>query len=481
MPAATQPEGDDPSEEEVTEYDGDYDTDIASSVKHKDALKSSARDSSLDNETLEDRTAPKGGATPTGRGPPPLPSVPAPRDIPLLPQSAPTPKLARKSTDKPRAAPPPTPTPREAGQGEDENEYDPYRNEFLQDLPSPTSYEAFSPIMQPPEAGAEDEDLYDASPQPARAPPPTQPPSALAQAHQAHQQELRQSLDVPRPQTTNRRSMELPRPSGDQGYIATDVDLAHSSQWYAQTPDVPPPSLQKRSDILLEIESSASSRRGGTTTISKEIYILYMDYSQTVITARFGASDPTNVTLEQRHERPPPPLRQDQLEAASNQFGSRIASSVPSKANSTVGDGTAHALILELLRPLSGSVLLPVGTRAYGAAVYANLANASTQQFDEIRAGDIVTFRNAKFAGHKGGLHTKYSMEVGRPDHVAVVADWDGTKKKIRVWEQKGKEGGKGTAKVKEESYRVADLKSGEVRIWRVMGREWVGWGNGEK
>lgn len=73
-------------------------------------------------------------------------------------------------------------------------------------------------------------------------------------------------------------------------------------------------------------------------------------------------------------------------------------------------------------------------------------------------------------------------MEVGKPDHVAVVADWDGTKKKIRVWEQKGKEGPKGgSAKVKEESYRVADLKSGEVRVWRVMGRGWIGWEAGGK
>ena len=38
----------DEEEEEVTEYEGDYDTDIASSVPHKDALKSHARESSFD-------------------------------------------------------------------------------------------------------------------------------------------------------------------------------------------------------------------------------------------------------------------------------------------------------------------------------------------------------------------------------------------------------------------------------------------------
>lgn len=485
MPPPTEQQAD-ASEGEVTEYDGDYDTDIAPSAKHKDALKSSARDSSLEENRMVDQTASKGRANSPGRGPPPLPNVSAPRDIPPLPQFNQTAKHPRKSTDVPRAAPPPIPPSQETFQEEAENEYDPYKyNAPQQDGRSPTSHKAFSPILQPPEMGAEDEDLYEESPRSAHAPPPPpahgQPPSTLIQPHQASQNALRQSLDTPRSQATSRRSMEVPRPSGEQGFMASDVDLAPSSQWYAQTPDVPPPSLQKRNDILCEIESSTSSKRGGKTTVSKDIYILYMDYSQTVITASFGASDPTNVTFEQRHERPPSPPRQDQLEAASNQFGSRIASSVPSKANSTIGDGTSHALILDLLHPLSTSALLPVGTRAYGALVYANLANASTQQFDEIRPGDIVTFRNAKFAGHKGGLHTKYSMDVGKPDHVAVVADWDGTKKKIRVWEQKGKEGGKGPAKVKEEGYRVTDLKSGEVRVWRVMGRGWVGWEGGQK
>jgi myosin tail region-interacting protein MTI1 len=271
--------------------------------------------------------------------------------------------------------------------------------------------------------------------------------------------------------------------------MATDIDLSPSSQWYAQTPDVPPPSLQNRSDILIETETSTSSKRGGKTTISKDIYILYMDYSQTIISISFDANDLLNATLEQRHERPPPVPRQDQLEAASHQFGSVIARNAPPKSTNTTNttntptttttsdttntNTSAHTFILSLLPPYA---LPPIGTRAYGACIYSNLANASTQQLDEMRAGDIVSFRNAKFVGHRGGLHTKYSVEVGKPDHVAVVAEWDGAKKKIRVWEV-GRATKGGAAKVREEAYRVQDLRSGELRVWRVVGREWVGWG----
>lgn len=68
-------------------------------------------------------------------------------------------------------------------------------------------------------------------------------------------------------------------------------------------------------------------------------------------------------------------------------------------------------------------------------------------------------------------MHAKYSAEVGKPDHVGVVVEWDGSKKKVRVWEQ-GREG----RKVKVEGFRMGDLRSGEVRVWRVMGRGWVGW-----
>jgi len=228
--------------------------------------------------------------------------------------------------------------------------------------------------------------------------------------------------------------------------------------------------FQNRQDILFEVEESSSSKRGGKTTISKDVYVLFSDYSQTVVTARFDAKNADDVVLEQRHEAPPARLRQDQLEEAWTRFGQQMARETEGKQNIVVGDGSPQALILELLRS-HGSALLPVGTRSYGALVYANLANATVTQFDEIRPGDIVSFRNARFQGKHGSLHAKYSAEAGKPDHVAVVGEWDGTKKKIRAWEQ-----GRESKKVKSESFRLGDLRSGEVKVWRVMPRSWVGW-----
>jgi hypothetical protein len=263
--------------------------------------------------------------------------------------------------------------------------------------------------------------------------------------------------------------MDASRPSVDQGYIAMDVDLAEGSLWWTQ-PNNPPPVFQNRKDIFFEVEESTSTKRGGKTTVSKDVYVLFMDYSQTVITVSFDARNPSDVSLEQRHEPPPLQPRQDQLEKAHAQFGTRISDAVNAIQNTTVSDGTPFGLVQHLLSPLKDA-LLPVGTRAYGALVYANLANASVQQNDEIRAGDIVTFRNARFQGHRGTMHQKYNAEVGKPDHVGIVVDWDGTKKKIRAWEQ-----GRESKKVKVESFKLNDLRSGECKVWRVMPRSWVGW-----
>ena len=275
----------------------------------------------------------------------------------------------------------------------------------------------------------------------------------------------RRSLEAPPPVGASRRSTEATFAPGEQGYFAQDLDLGRPSQWWMQR-KAPPPIFQNRNDIYFEIEESAAP---GLTV--KHVYVLFADYSQSIITARFEEANPPQAELSQRHDAPPTRLRQDQLEEAHSRFGARLANMAAAKANSVVGSGTAFALISELLSAFPDA-LPPVGTRAYGSLIYTNMANASVQQHDEIRAGDVVTFRNAKMQGHKGGLKQKYSMDVGKPDHVGVVVDWDGTKKKVRAWEQ-----GRESRKVKVESFKLGDLRSGEVRIWRIVARDWVGWG----
>ncbi|KAL2012712.1 hypothetical protein VTN00DRAFT_237 [Thermoascus crustaceus] len=457
------------SEGEVTEYDGDYDTDIAPGAKYKDALKAHGRDSSLDDGTITDDPSLHSPRSPPESRPPPPPPT-APRAVPPPPPAQP-PK--RMSIDASRGPPPPIPAPKEQSFEED-NEYDPYQYTAPQHGAPPPPPPSGPPEVPRP-AENEDDELYDASPvqtYSAFPPPPSHAPSSPPPPPSRSQ---RGSVDFMRNQPGGRRSVDFARPSSsDQGYIAMDVDLGQGSMWWAQ-PNTPPPVFQNRKDLVYEIEESSTTKRGGKTTISKDVYVLFMDYSQTVVTVQFDAKNPADASLDQRHEPPPNRPRQDQLEDAHQQFGAQISEAVNAIQNTTVGDGTPHALIHHLLSPLTDA-LGPVGTRSYGALVYANLANASVQQNDEIRAGDIVSFRNARFQGHRGTMHQKYNVDVGKPDHVGVVVDWDGTKKKIRAWEQ-----GRESKKIKMESFKLSDLKSGECKVWRVMPRSWIGWDSGKE
>ncbi|KAF2971157.1 hypothetical protein GQX73_g2454 [Xylaria multiplex] len=460
-------------EEEVTEYEGDYDTDIASSAHHKDALKAHSRGPSLDDSSsvrsplefsspvpplapssIAPRTGPPPIPTPLAAnfrtsvdipraGPPPVPNQPAPR--------------SRASVDIPRAAPPPPPKPTVYKYDDDDDDYDPYNYNAIQTPPIPSQSapaheeaEGFAPYQAPPLPSSTDR----------RAPPltPTGPRGPL-----------RKSTDILRP-SIGKRSIDAGRHSVslETGFMANEVDLSAHTQWWLSRHGVPL-MFQGRKDIHTESTESKSSEDGRVFT-TKEVIILFQDYSQTIITVRFDPKDPSQTEMDQRHEPPPRTLRQDELEEAYEKFGRRLAHSVASKKDSVVGDGTPQALVHELLRPLN-EALMPVGTRAYGAVVYTNLANAATQLNDEIRPGDILSIRNAKFQGKHGPMHAKYTVEVGKPDHVAIVAEWDGTKKKVRAWEQ-----GRENRKVKLESYKLEDLRSGEVKIWRVMPRTWIGW-----
>ena len=457
QPTIPQTSGDGESDEEVTAYEGDYDTDIAPGATHKDALKSHARTSSLEDDFMTEEAS---FQRPHSLGPT---SSAAPRAVPPPPPNQSS-RSNRQSSDMPRGAPPLPPPPKEKAYEDENGGYVPYKYNTSRYRDSEGTV---TPKVEEPES------MFSASP-PQRAMPPAtaqntpQYPSSTNMAAPGRSGP-RKSTDIQRTSTSVRRSTDAPRLSGEQGFIAGDVDLSQGSQWWAQ-PDVPPPVFQNRRDLIFEIEETSTTRRGGKQAVTKVVYVLFMDYSQTIITAHFEARDPANASIEQRHEPPPQNLRQDQLENAHMRFGSRIAEAANAKKETVVGDGSSNGLVLDLLSAFP-EALLPVGVRAYGALVYANLANASVRQFDEIRAGDIVTFRNARFQGHRGPMHSKYSVEVGMPDHVGVIIDWDGTKKKVRAWEQ-----GRESKKVKPESFKFGDLRSGEVKVWRVMARDWVGW-----
>ncbi|KAF3923139.1 hypothetical protein ABW20_dc0107758 [Dactylellina cionopaga] len=437
---------DDDDDEEITEYEGDIDTELDDNKEpFKEALGShgSAKRGEEGAEQSDETPlpSPQQSAILPPRQAPGLPPPPPP---PPLPPSSP-PKDAPYSIPPPPLPPTSPPTIRREGA----------------ERTRPISYIKVPPTFPKDEEEEGEEEEEEEEEEEVSNAQPTRPEKSLGK-----QPEDRPRLSM----SGSRRSVDMSRALHDPLFQARDEDLGASTTWWTQE-DTPPPVFQNRGkDLYYEMEQSTASKRGGRTYVTRDVYVLFSDYSQTVVTARFDRDNPTNVSLEQRHEPPPQPPRQDKLEEAWNSFGKSIFEAAKSLENKVVGDGNPSVLPVELIKGVTGA-LPPIGTKSYGVTVYQNLGNATIQQLDEIRSGDIITFRNAKFQGHKGGLHQKYSLDLSKMDHVGVVYDWDGTKKKLRIFEQ-----GRESKKVKVESFRIGDLRSGEVKIWRVVGKNWVNW-----
>lgn len=361
--------------------------------------------------------------------------------------------------------PPPPPPPHPAGQGNTREE-DLSDND--EDQSDTTEDERSSPIT--------DRTQKVAPPPPQQQPPNVPPPQQQPLRHSSTGAS-RSSVEMGGRTSMSRTSVDASRgraslDGGNGGMVAKDLDLELDNEWWTVAEGVPKSIANNKRDLIYEVEDSQTAKRGGRTLVVRDIYIVYHDYSQTVLTVRFEQHDPVNtVNMEQEHT-PPPSLRQDQLEDIYRQYGKIVLDTAVKVSNQPPAGPTEFVPVVISQVP---GALKPIGVKSFGAPIYTNLANASVRQFDEIRPGDVVTFRNAKFQGHKGGLHQKYSSEAGKGDsiHVGVVFEWDGTKKKVKVLEQSQDQKNN---KIRQESYKLNDLKSGEVKAFRVVGRTYVGW-----
>lgn len=433
---------------------------------------------------------------------PPVPMSPQNTSGSMIPAGPPPPVPVHSSlvetlsspAEPPFSAAPPPPAGSQEGVSEYDADEDSDKNTFMT---SPEQTKRASIIRTPSQRAP--------PPPPPSAPAPQEPavedfvaPIAQQAVFDAGRRSLdrsatvRRSMDQPNRGSmdfsTNRRSMDfnsqskrismdyantLPNISESSQILAAEFDLQPDSEWWRASRGVPP-SIAARPDVTYEIEESQRRKRGGITFLVRDIYVLFADCSQTIVTVEF--SDQTDhIGFQQRIEPPPATLRQDQLEHAYMRFGRDLASSLPDYLRQSFRPGQFLPALLQNV-PES---LPPIGNRAYGALIYHNLANASVRQEDVIRPGDIAVFRGAKFQGHKGGLHQKYTKEVGgsssassalKDVHAGVVHEWDGTKRKIRIYEQVPE------GKIKSESYKLGDLKSGEVKVYRIVGRDYVGW-----
>ncbi|OBA21400.1 hypothetical protein METBIDRAFT_17645, partial [Metschnikowia bicuspidata var. bicuspidata NRRL YB-4993] len=225
-------------------------------------------------------------------------------------------------------------------------------------------------------------------------------------------------------------------------------------------------------DLEFEVDENRIKKRDGHEVIYKDYYILFHDLSQLIFEIQYQSDDPREtVSVSSVKVKGSPKIRKDILHSYSSNLGHSLAEYADKAVGSKLGTSIVEEAFLHLSAK-NPNLLRPIGEKAFGSAIYKNF-NHNVTRIDEIRPGDIVCMRSAKFTSHKGlgGLGVKnISAGEGNEIYSAIVLQYDPKKDKIKVAES-----GKGGV-VKKESYKFGEMKSGKIRIYRVVSRDSVGW-----
>jgi len=144
-----------------------------------------------------------------------------------------------------------------------------------------------------------------------------------------------------------------------------------------------------------------------------------------------------------------------------------VATALFEKSKKTlIGDGTYSGFIKAVLVDVPNSAQVSIDAGEYGYLIYSQNGSVVQKRASEIMPGDIVEVHDARFKGHKG-LQT-YQLSVGASGELVmgIVAEFDTKKSKIKAF-QANQHVGQQT--VESVSYRLDDLKSGTIKIYRVL------------
>ena len=229
-----------------------------------------------------------------------------------------------------------------------------------------------------------------------------------------------------------------------------------------------PPTVAGRPDAILYADTS-SDTDGRVAVHRADIYMLFEDYSTTVISLSFQDDDleEQHTSLTQRHNFPPAKPAAAELKQWSSNIGSMIAkhaSDAAKQCHGPIGDASSRAFVAHILSSLPQS-LPPVGT-SLGCVIHTQVGTTVMDSLDEPHPGDIVSCSSADFKGKKGLAPYHFTLNCQ-----GFIVDVEPKKNKLRtIIQSPTKKNGP-----EEVSLRLDDLKSGIVKVYRVPPRSgWV-------
>ena len=274
-----------------------------------------------------------------------------------------------------------------------------------------------------------------------------------------------------------------------------DFDLNLNSLWYSKNPPAfPVPSMKAKGPCTSTYTWSWEQ----DFTDTRKLLICAVRWTDTLATTKvrvtWNDSDPRRtVETQQIHIPPPAPLSENELLDASKAYGQNVAAWAEAAVGMTVGDGECWTLIHRALLDLAdtyrqhgkeaprisqgrnhGHLILTLDATSAGS-------NTGLLQLADVRRGDILEMKSAHFriqgpdAGaakqEEWGRWRKGSREtnIRMAHHTAIVARVDGDI--VTVVEQNGRV----PMGVALESYDLAQMVSGEMEVFRVIGERWGG------
>ena len=230
------------------------------------------------------------------------------------------------------------------------------------------------------------------------------------------------------------------------------------------------------SDLMYEIDSNKIAKRGGRTINYRDYYVLFYDLSQLVFELEYDSEDPrSTIKCVNFFSKPIPHIRKDLLD----KYHRTNSQAIVSYATSLLGSKIHDDIVAEVLNNSSstGDIILPIGHKSYGVTIYKNIGNSNVAKIDDIRPGDILWVKNGKFVTHKGIIGNK-SVVLGEGAasndtggvYTSIIYEYDPRKEKFKVIELDV------AGNVKKEAYKISDMKSGRIRVFRVVGKDYVEW-----
>ncbi|KAF6062975.1 hypothetical protein FOB64_006003 [Candida albicans] len=206
--------------------------------------------------------------------------------------------------------------------------------------------------------------------------------------------------------------------------------------------------------------SSNEEKTHRQTVEYKDYYILWYDLSQLVIEVAYDVNDSENsARLINQYVKPTPPL------------GTGQAFPILDQATQLLGDRVDTDLVRYLFE-LNSDILPIIGNKSFGVTVYKVVRTPSVNnstKLGEVLPGDILYIKGGNFS-HKGLIgHKSTTLGEGEP-YTAVIYEFDPVKEKFKVIEQDQ------SGHIIKGSYKISDMTSGRLRVFRPVGRQFVGW-----